>query len=252
MPVDLGAAYKSPSQRARVISEGWARENLYCPRCESPRLEQSLSNTRVVDFTCPRCAAAFQLKSQSHPFSRRIMDSAYGAMRRAIEEDRTPHLLGVHYDRLCWRVRNLVLVPSFAFTLSCLEKRKPLGPSARRKGWVGCNILLSNIPADARIALVLDGRPASSSSVRRQYGRLQSLERAGHERRGWMLDVLQVVRSLQRQEFSLNDVYSHSSDLRKLHPKNLHIHEKIRQQLQRLRDVGFVEFVGGGRYLLKD
>jgi type II restriction enzyme len=252
MPVDLASAYNSPSQRARVVSEGWARENLYCPRCESPTLEQSLSNTRVVDFTCPRCAAAFQLKSQSHLSARRIMDSAYNEMRRAIEGDRTPHLLNLHYDRPSWRVRNLTLVPSFAFTLSCVEKRRPLGPNARRKGWIGCNILLYKIPADARIALISDGLPANPDWVRRRYDRLQLLERAGYERRGWMLDVLQVVRSLQRREFSLDDVYRHSNELRKLHPKNLHIHEKIRQQLQRLRDLGVLEFAGRGIYLLKD
>lgn len=153
MPVDLAAAYRSPSQRARVISEAWGLRNLYCPRCDSPRLEASGSNTRVFDFVCPGCAAAFQLKSQSHAFSRRVTDSAYGPMRRAIEESKTPHFLTLHYDRQSWCVRNLTLIPSFALTVSCLEKRKPLSLTARRHGWVGCNILLLKIPADARIRL---------------------------------------------------------------------------------------------------
>ena len=52
------------------------------------------------------------------------------------------------------------------------------------------------------------------------------------EKRGWTLDVLKVVRSLNKVEFSLSDVYSHTDDLQRLQPKNKHVHEKIRQQLQ--------------------
>ena len=33
-----------------------------------------------------------------------------------------------------------------------------------------------------------------------------------------------------------------------LHPDNRHVLDKIRQQLQVLRDMGFVEFLGRGRY----
>lgn len=251
MPADLAADYKSPCQRARIISEAWGCGNLYCPRCDSPRLEPSSANTRVTDFVCPSCAAAFQLKSQSRPFSRRIIDSAYWPMLRAIEEGRTPHFLTLHYDPRSWRVQNLTLVPSFALTVSCLQRRRPLALTARRSGWVGCNILLYMIPVDARIPLVSDGKPSTPASVRRQFERLVPLERVGYEKRGWVLDVLNVVRSFQRPHFHLTDVYSHSEELRLLHPGNLHIHEKIRQQLQRLRDMGLVEFLGGGEYLLK-
>jgi hypothetical protein len=66
--------------------------------------------------------------------------------------------------------------------------------------------------------------------------------------RGWTLDVLNVVRSLGGEDFSLADVYARSPELARLHPRNLHVHDKIRQQLQRLRDLGLVEFVGRGEY----
>ncbi|MGH9350992.1 MAG: DpnI domain-containing protein [Terriglobia bacterium] len=247
----LATGYRSPCQRARVISEAWGRSNLYCPRCDSPRLEPSRTNTRAVDFVCPKCAADFQLKSQSRPFSRRITDSAYGPMRCAIEKSRTPHFFTLHYDSVYWRVRNLTLVPSFALTLSCLEKRKPLAFTARRSGWVGCNILLFKIPLDARIPVVAEGRPSTPASVRERYSRLQPLEGVGYEKRGWTLDVLNVVRSLQKRRFHLTELYGRSEELQLLHPGNLHTHEKIRQQLQRLRDMGLLEFSGGGRYLLK-
>jgi len=251
MPAALAAAYRSPSQRARVITEAWGCRNLYCPRCDSPRLDPSTSNTPLVDFLCPNCEATFQLKSQSRPFSSRIVDAAYGPMRRAIEANRTPHFLTLHYDPRYWRVLDLTLVPAFALTTSCLEERKPLSLTARRKGWIGCNILLFKIPVDARIVVISNGRPESPESVRLRFRRLRPLEAVGHEGRGWALDVLNIVRSLPRPTFNLAEVYSHAEELRAQHPENLHIREKIRQQLQRLRDMGFVEFLGGGRYFRK-
>lgn len=251
MPEYAAHGYKSPTQRARVISEAWGEENLYCPNCDSPNLERSKPNTPVVDFSCPRCASTFQLKCQSRPFSRRINDAGYEAMRLAIVEGRTPNLLALQYDPALWTVQRVVLIPRFAFSLSCVERRKPLGPEARRKNWVGCHIVLGNIPPDARIPLVTDGVPSAPALVREQYRRLRPLEKLDQDARGWTLDVLNAIGSLGKKEFSLSDVYVHGSNLKALHPKNSHIREKIRQQLQRLRDLGLIVFLGRGRYFLK-
>jgi type II restriction enzyme len=171
-------------------------------------------------------------------------------MRAAIEQGRAPHFLTLHYDPRSWSVLNLNLVPSFALTLSCLEKRKPLALTARRSGWVGCNILLFNIPADARITMVSDGILSNPKSVRKRFHQLRPLEKVDYEKRGWTLDVLRIVRSLNKQQFRLAEVYEHTDELMALHPRNLHVREKIRQQLQSLRAMGLVRFQGGGRYTL--
>src|SRR6266849_5616091 len=131
---------------------------LPAPACESPRLDVAPRNTVAVDYFCPACKSPFQLKSQSKPFGSRIVDAAYSEMKRAILEDRTPNLFVLHYDLDAWAVRTVLLVPHFAFTLSTLEKRPPLAPTARRAGWVGCNILLVRIPPYARIRLIDDGK----------------------------------------------------------------------------------------------
>jgi len=206
MPLELAAQYRSASQRARVVSEGWGERNLYCVNCTSASLTRSAHGTQVVDFVCPICASSFQLKSQSHSFASRICDAAYETMRRAVIEGRTPNLLALHYDASRWEVRNLILIPHFAFPLSSLEKRKPLSLLARRKGWVGCNILLANIPSDARIRLVVDGIPVSALDVRRQYTRLRPLEKLSYDAKGWTLDVLNVIRTLDKTEFSLAEI----------------------------------------------
>jgi type II restriction enzyme len=56
------------------------------------------------------------------------------------------------------------------------------------------------------------------------------------------------VRGIGRNEFTLAEVYAQEAALARLHPQNLHVRDKIRQQLQCLRDLGFVEFLGGGSY----
>jgi type II restriction enzyme len=75
-------------------------------------------------------------------------------MIRAIREDRTPNLLVMQYSA-DWVVENLLVIPKFFFTESMIELRKPLGPTARRAGWIGCNILLSKIPEDGKIPVVI-------------------------------------------------------------------------------------------------
>jgi len=250
LPTDGLDRYKSASQRARVGTESWGATNFFCPSCESPRLNVAPRNTVAVDYFCPSCASPFQLKSQSKPLGTRIIDAAYSEMKRAILEDRTPNLFVLHYDLETWAVRTVLLVPHFAFALSAVERRKPLAQTARRAGWVGCNILLDKIPVHARIAVVNEGTPQTSQQVRASYNRLRPLEKLKVEKRGWTLDVLQVVQSLGKLEFTLADVYAHAGALAKVHPTNAHVRDKIRQQLQVLRDLGLLEFLGNGSYRL--
>lgn len=242
--------YKSLSQRARVATESWAESNLFCPNCTSNRLTPSRAGTPAIDYLCPNCDSPFQLKSASRPFASRIMDAAYSSMVAAIRADRTPNLFALHYDADEWSARNLFLIPRFAFPLSAIHRRKPLADTARRAGWVGCDILLDRIPTDARILIITNGAVESARSVRRQYGLLRPLAKIKPNLRGWTLDVLTAVRSLGKQEFSLPDAYSLEKNLSRLHPANSHIRPKIRQQLQILRDAGLLTFLGNGRYSL--
>lgn len=251
LPLEGLENYQSNSQRARVATEAWGLENLYCPKCESVSLAALAVNTPASDFTCPDCHARFQLKARCRVFGGRIADAAYSKMVSAIQEDNAPNLFVLHYEPVGWKVANLILIPNFAFPLSAIEKRKPLGPKARRAGWVGCNILLGAIPEDARIHVVSGGKPAAPADVRARYARIRPLEKLRAEQRGWTLDVLNVVRSLERTEFSLSDVYASESQLARLHPDNRHVRDKIRQQLQVLRDLGLLQFLGGGEYRLR-
>lgn len=242
--------YTSKSQRSGIASEKWARENLYCPNCRSPHIESFPANTPAIDYSCPRCDALFQLKAKSSAFGGCIADAAYSSMVQAIKKNRTPNLFALHYRLDTWTVVNVLLIPQFAFPLSAIQKRPPLAATARRAGWVGCNILLGAIPKDARIPIVADGIPIPAKQVREQYARIRPLKTLKPEQRGWTLDVLNAVHSLHKREFLLAEVYALDHELAALHPTNRHVRPKIRQQLQVLRDLGLLEFLGAGTYRL--
>ena len=248
--VELAAGYRSASQVARILSEHWCARELYCPACDSDRLTGSKPNTPAVDFECAKCEQPFQLKSLGHWNPRKVVDAGYEAMLRSIRTDRTPNLLLLQYSNT-WAVQNLLLVPRMFFTESVVEKRKPLAPKARRAGWIGCNILLSEIPLDGKIPMISGGVPIREEQVRKEFSRVKQLAELPPSLRGWTLDVLRAVRELRKPEFTLQELYAYESELKAMHPQNENVRAKMRQQLQVLRDLGFLEFSTPGNYRVR-
>ena len=250
MDTAVASNYKSPSRISGVISEHWAANEMYCCACSSNLLTPSPTNNPVVDFVCSVCWREYQLKAKKSPITSKVVDGKYQKMADRIVGGSAPNLLLLQYAPQTWMVQNLLLVPSFFFTLSALEKRKPLSANAKRADWTGCNILLSAIAPTGRLNVVTNGASTDPKSVRDWYRRVMPLEKIPIDERGWTLDVLRVVQSLQKPEFTLTEVYEFASELEALHPNNKHVKDKIRQQLQVLRDNRLLEFVSRGRYRL--
>jgi len=249
LDIRLADGYKSPSQRARRITEGWFEANMYCPACPNNRLDRMRGSTEVVDFLCPECGAEYQVKAKSGALGARLRDAAYRPMIERARANRSPHFAFLGYDRERWRVWNLLLVPGHFITPDVVERCKALSPAARRAGWVGCNILAGRIPPDGRLLAVESGRAVPAAEVRAGWGRFADLAGAEAEARGWRLDVLRCVRTLGEHEFTLREFYERfEEELARRHPKNRNVEPKIRQQLQVLRDRGIVRFLGRGRY----
>ena len=248
--LELASAYKSGSQIARVLTEEWCSRELYCAACNSNRLSPSRPNTPAVDFVCPQCEQLFQLKSLKTWNTKKLPDAGYDSMLRAIRADRTPNLLVLQYSSE-WLVRNLLLIPRVFFSQSIIEKRSPLGPQARRAGWVGCNILLDRIPEDGRIAMVSNSSSIPEQQVRRDFSRVRRLAEVPPTLRGWTVDVLNAIRRLGKSRFSLLEIYESESELKAVHPRNQNVRPKIRQQLQVLRKLGLIEFTTPGNYTVR-
>lgn len=248
--IELAAHLRSASQVAKVITEDWCNRELYCPVCDSERLLQERPNSRARDFTCACCRERFELKSGRGWSRTRIPDAAYGTMIAAIRSDRTPNLFVMQYSRN-WTIENLLLIPRYFFVESAIEKRPPLARTAQRAGWVGCNILMNRIADEGKIGMVMGGAETPPEQVRALVKRTESLRTVPARVRGWTLDVLTTIQRLNQPEFSLADAYSLENDLAQLHPGNRNVRPKIRQQLQVLRDLGLLEFLGGAHYRLR-
>ena len=222
-------------------------DNIFCPVCGNPHVTHLSNNIPVADFACSHCGENFELKSKSSTISNKITDGAYSTMIERINSINNPELFVMQYTKDL-EVVNLMLIPKFFFVPSMIEKRKPLSENARRAGWVGCNIMLSKVPEQAKISIIKNQICAEVDLVVGQYARLSQLRTNNISGRGWLIDILNCVNNIKSTDFFLNDIYEFESQLKLKHPDNQHIQAKIRQQLQMLRDKGFIEFLGNGHY----
>jgi type II restriction enzyme len=244
----LADGYTSSAQRIRRMSEGWVNDNMFCPRCGNSKVEHFTNNEPVADFYCPNCNNQYELKSKSGKLGERINDGAYNSMIERITSNTNPDFLFLNYLPSEYKVVSFVVVPKHFFVPNIIEKREPLSESARRAGWVGCNILLNSIPSQGRIFIINNGVANDKKKIVEQLNRSRLLETNDINARGWLLDVLNCINKINSDVFTLEKVYEFESLLSVKHPENNNVKAKIRQQLQFLRDKGYIEFLARGQY----
>lgn len=242
---DLQSNYHSNSQKIRVLSEAWMAHNSYCPYC-GKNLCHYQNNKPVADFYCSSCYEDFELKSKQNKLGIKIADGAYNTMIERLSSDKNPHFFFMTYQN--YEVKDLVLVPKHFFTESLIEKRKPLADNARRAGWIGCNILLSQVPESGKIFYIKDRHITNPNEVLIRFQKTLFLKDKSSDLKGWLLDVMKCIDKLQKRTFYLEDIYQFEKALQLKHPNNNFIKDKIRQQLQYLRDKGYLNFKGRGKY----
>jgi type II restriction enzyme len=240
--------YKSNSQIARRVTEFWFSEWMYCPSCLSKKIEQTRGSTKVVDFECSRCGAEYQLKSKQGVLGRNLRDAAYAPMMERVSAGLAPHFAFMTYRKQPWEIVDLLLVPRHFLTPAAIVAAAPLSATARRAGWVGCSIKLDEIPLDGRVFVIQAGSVLDSRKVRELWSKFAWLENFAVESRGWTTNVWNCIQRLGKQSFTLADVYAFEAQLAAKHPKNRHVRDKIRQQLQVLRDQSLLRFDSRGNY----
>lgn len=240
--------YKSHSQIARVITESWMTDNMFCPHCGRLHIEHLPNNSPVADFLCPDCRNEYELKSKQGSFGKKINDGAYATMIERITSNNNPDFFVMDYSLKDEVIKNLALVPKYFFVPEIIEKRKPLPPNARRAGWIGCNILYDRIPEQGKIHIVVNGKVEDIGKVVEKTQASQKLSVKNIDNRGWLMDTLICVNNLKFDTFTLDDMYEFAEILAVKHPQNNNVKPKIRQQLQMLRDKGVIEFVRRGQY----
>ena len=245
---EIVANYHSGTQIARVLTETWVKNNMYCPRCGNMHIKHFENNKPVADFFCPICKNEYELKSKNSTWGYKVNDGAYETMIDRITSNKNPDFFFMRYSKTELKVKDFMLIPKHFFVPDIIEKRKPLSSTARRAGWVGCNILINQIPEQGKIYIISDGNISDIKSVIHKTNVSSKLETTDINNRGWLMDIINCINKLPNKRFTLNEIYSFESELQIKHPQNHNIKPKIRQQLQFLRDKGFIEFLGNGNY----
>jgi type II restriction enzyme len=164
-------------------------------------------------------------------------------MMREIRADKPPALMLMQYDP-AWCVRRLVAVHPIFVTPSIIRKRATAHtrPRSGQLYWM-CDFDLSVVPDVGKIVVVKEHKARSEKDVRAEFEALKPLKDVSKQSRGWTGLVLGAVRKIGNQEFTLAEVYAHEEAMHAVYPENSHVRDKIRQQLQVLRDLGYVEFL---------
>ncbi len=217
-------AYSSGSQKAKAWTEAWVTAWAYCPHCGSARISPFPNNSPLADFFCPSCNEEFELKSQKGKFGTRVVDGAFKTKCERLAESNNPNLFLMNYDLKSLAVVNLFIVPKHFFV---------------------------RIPESGKIHIVKGGVIRPKDAVLEEWQKTLFLRDQSLETRGWLLDVMKCVESLGKRDFTLDEVYAFERHLGDLYPGNQNVKPKIRQQLQYLRDRGFIEFVSRGNYRLR-
>ncbi len=221
--------------------------------CSSNHIDAERVGNPVTDYKCPACDTIYQLKSTKRSFGITVTNSAYEKKMAAISTGNAPHYVFLQYSPITWQVRDLFVIPGHFFTPAVIQRRNPLSSTAKRSGWVGSNILLGQLPHDARIQIVSSGVVRDIREVREDWGRFRFLQTDKRSSGGWGAAVLRSVRIMQREsksnEFTLQGFYERFvSDLSVQYPNNQNVEAKVRQQLQVLRGGGILDFLKPGHF----
>lgn len=215
-------------------------------------MDKCANNQPVADFSCTNCREEYELKSQQHAIGIKILDGAYHTMLERITSSNNPNFFLLNYNVSTLSVVNFLVIPKHFFIPKMIEERKPLAATARRAGWIGCSILLHNIPQTGKIFFVRDNRVEPKEKVLAEWQKTLFLRKEKEvSAKGWLLEIIRSIEKLGKKEFTLDDIYAFERELGIIHPENRHIKDKIRQKLQILRDNGYLEFIGRGIYRVR-
>ena len=247
----IADGYSSPSQKIRVLTENWVDNQIFCPNCGHLDIDKYGNNKPVADFFCSNCKEEYELKSKKEKIGNKIVDGAHSTMIERLKSNNNPNFFLLSYNLSRLDVVDFFVIPKHFFIPEIIEKRKALSLTARRAGWIGCNILLNSIPETGKIFFVKNKIEEPQNKVLSEWMRTLFLKDEKEiTAKGWLLDIMRCIDKLGKKEFVLDEIYKFENELSKLHVENKHIKDKIRQQLQLLRDKGYLSFIGGGKYKL--
>jgi type II restriction enzyme len=153
---------------ARLVLETWAEFNLFCLACESDSLVRLGPNTPVADFECANYAARYQVKGKDGRFGSVIPGAGYGPMIAAVRAAVCPDYVLIEYDRRFATVVFGMAIRGSSITEDRVIARAPLKSTAKRAGWIGCNVRIDDLPTVA----VVEPHVVDRMKVRKEWSAL--------------------------------------------------------------------------------
>lgn len=248
----LAENYKNSSQIIRVLSESWVESTIFCANCSAAQIERYANNNPVSDFYCKHCGEDYELKSKKDRLENKLLDGAYQTKINRLTSNKIPNLFLLVYDSEHLSVSDFMVIPKHFFIPEIIEKRKPLSSSARRFGWIGSYIFLDKVPQSGKIFYVKNRNIETKAKVISKWNKTIFLRSEKNLiSKGWLVNIMRCIDDINQREFTIDQMYSFEKHLSLLHPNNKHIKEKIRQQLQLLRNMGYLTFIKPGVYGVK-
>ncbi len=247
--ISLTKDYENPSQIARILTEKWVEKNIFCPNC-GQAIQPYENNRPVADFHCLTCKEQFELKSKKGSFGKKITDGAYDTMIERLKSSENPNFFFLTYEVKTFEVHNFIVMPKHFFMPSIIEKRNALSQNAKRAGWIGCNILLNALPDSGKIFYIQNKILKNKNEILAKWAKTLFLKDSKGEQKGWLLDIILCIEKLDKKQFTRQELLNFIPYLQTKYPKNNNIEFKISQQLQVLRDKGFLKFTTRGSYEL--
>lgn len=238
--------YKSPQQRIKNMTEWWAGEHIYSPCCGMPIIHH-INNTPASDFYCQNCQENYELKAwKTEKFSNTVLDGWYKTMVEKVESSTNPNYFVLQYNKQ-FHILNYIAIPKYFVRKEDIIPRKNW--LRTRPNYIMCSISMRGIPESWKIYLIKDGSFLDKKEILRTWEKTVFLwENKDIEAKGWILDIMKCIDTLWKQEFTLDEMYAFEPILKQKYQNNNFIKDKMRQQLQVLRDKGYVEFKERGKY----
>lgn len=241
----LAQQYENSSKKMQKITQMWITQNLPCLYCGKSYLIKAETNCQQADFACPSCSEIYVLKYRNSPISDRLPIGAYQPMIQKVESLKNPNFLFLQYDRKELRIQNLFLIPRYFFCADTIERCQPLSNPTRRRGWVGCNILLNRVPAEGYIYVVENGTEYVMQEVLQNRKQTNFMRAYKPRAREWMIDMLNLI---QDKEFTVEEMCAYAPIMEIRYAGITDAELRIKKVLQILRDNGIIVFIGNGKY----